>query len=99
MSRKIRVPKGQVLELPTPVWTFALLTGRDPGCRLAGWVKQAQGGMFGEPNSAQVWAQHQGALTEEAQAHDFAPYWATKKKPSGAGFDAWATAFLQAHRY
>jgi hypothetical protein len=48
VSRKIRVPKQQIDALPSPAWTFWLLAGRDPECRLPGLVTFYQAGMFGE---------------------------------------------------
>jgi hypothetical protein len=85
--------------LPSPSWTFELLTGASPGVRLRGWVKMLQAGQFGEPTAAQVWAKHGDALTAEAEAHGFRPYWATKQTPTGAGFEQWRDAFLQQHQY
>jgi hypothetical protein len=85
--------------LPSPSWTFELLTGASPGVRLRGWVKMLQAGQFGEPTADQVWAAHGEALTEEAETNGFEPFWLTKKKPTGDAFIAWATAFLQQHQY
>jgi hypothetical protein len=73
MSRKLRVPKAQVLPLPSPSWTYELLVGERPGVRLRGWIKMLQGGQCGEPDAATVWAQHREALIGEAEAHGFEP--------------------------
>jgi hypothetical protein len=82
MSRKLRTPKGQVLALPSPAWTYGLLTGQDPHCRLPGWPAMFQQ-RLGEPDAAQVWAQHGEALIAEARAHGFEPFALTRQRPSG----------------
>jgi hypothetical protein len=85
--------------LPSPAWTFALLTGGDPGCRLTGWVTRAQAGRFGEPTAADIWAQHGDALTALAEENGFSPHYQTKRRPSGDGFERWRDAFLAKHTY
>jgi hypothetical protein len=88
VSRKIRVAKRQVLDLPSPSWTFELLVGASPGVRLRGWVKTLQAGEFGEPTAAQVWETHGDALTAEAEAHGFVPHYLCKRRPTGHTFTA-----------
>jgi len=99
MSRKLRVPKVQVLELPSPSWTFELLTGASPGCRLKGWVAMLQAGQCGEPTADDVWARHREALIGEAEAHGFEPFRVAGLRPSGPAFEQWRVAFLATHSY
>ena len=58
MTRKRRVPKARVDPLPSPAWTFCLLTGAPASTRIAGWVTQAQGGCLRGADADEVWAQH-----------------------------------------
>lgn len=99
MSRKIRVPKQQIDVLPSPAWTFWLLAGRDPECRLPDWVTFYQAGMFGEATAEQIEERHRDALIEEARRHDFEPYFLGKRRPKGDAFERWRVAFLAEHRY
>jgi hypothetical protein len=99
MPRKLRREKVRLAALPSPAWTYALLAGRDPDCRLHGWVTQAQAGQYGEPTADDIWAQHQEALTDEARAHGFEPFWQTKRRTTGDGFERWSAQFLQQHTY
>jgi hypothetical protein len=98
MPRKLRTPKTRVSALPSPAWTYALLAGDDPQCRLRGWPLLYQE-FVGEPAADEVWARHQTALLEEAAAHDFTPAWISKQPPRGDGFQRWRAAFVAAHRY
>jgi hypothetical protein len=99
MTRKMRTPKARVDELPTPAWTFALLTGAPASVRIAGWVTQAQGGCYGAPDADAVWTQHREALIAEARRHGFEPAQLTRKTPTGRGFEEWRDRFLATHRY
>jgi len=99
VPRKIRTPKGQVAALPSAAWTYALLTGERPACRLVGWVQQAHEGQYGEPTAADVWAQHRDALIAEATDVGFEPYFVRNSAPAGPRFRAWRQRFLQDHRY
>jgi hypothetical protein len=85
--------------LPSPSWTFALLVGASPGVRLKGWVAMLRAGHFGEPTATDIWAQHGDALTAEAEAHGFVPHYLSKRRPTGAAFEAWRAAFLTTHTY
>ena len=96
MSRKIRIPKAQITELPSPAWTFQLLTGRDPKCRLPGWVAQFE---TGAPSARDIWAQHSDALIEEATRNGFEAFWLHRRHPKGQAFERWAAQFIAAHRY
>lgn len=78
---------------------FELMTGREPHARLSGWVTHLQAGQYGHPTPDAVWRQHGDALTAEAHAAGFAPYWPRKQKPRGPAVDAWMAAFIQQHRY
>jgi hypothetical protein len=98
MSRARRGTTTQIGVLPSPAWTFELLTGHDPHCRLPGWPAQFQQ-QLGEPDATAVWSRSHEALIALARAHDFEPYWLTKRRPIGAAFEAWRNAFLAAHRY
>jgi hypothetical protein len=98
MSRKLRVPKAQHDDLPSPAWVFALLSGGDPGVRLRGWAQMYQQHL-GAPTAAMLWQQHREALIAEAAAHGFEPYMDSGKRPSGAGFEAWRKQWLEANCY
>jgi hypothetical protein len=98
MPRKLRVAKVRTPALPAPSWTYALLVGADPGCRLPGWVAMVQTG-YGERTADEVWRQHRDALLDEARAAGFEPYRTTGVVPAGAAFERWRAAFLAAHAY
>jgi hypothetical protein len=89
----------------SPAWTFTLMTGELPPCRLTGWVDQAQStektveGFTYTPAGDRLWAEHQEALEAEASAAGFVPFWKTNRTPTGAGFERWRAAFLAEHRY
>jgi hypothetical protein len=91
-------PKHQVGELPSPAWTYALLAGADPGCRLPGWPRLYQQHV-GESDAAAVWARHRAALCELASQHEFQPFRLHKRLPMGDGFARWQEQFLAQHRY
>jgi hypothetical protein len=46
-----------------------------------------------------LWQQHGAALTREAAAAAFVPYWAQQEAPAGAGFRQWRDRFLAEHTY
>ena len=94
MTRKMRIPKARVDELPSPAWTYALLVGAPASVRIAGWVTQAQGGCYGEPDADEIWSRHREALTAEARRHGFEPAQLTRKTPTGRGFEEWRDRFL-----
>jgi hypothetical protein len=48
---------------------------------------------------ADVWPVHRDALIAEAGAAGFQPFWATKKRPTGAKFERWRERFLREHSY
>jgi hypothetical protein len=83
----------------TPAMVFVLMTGEPPAVRLRGWVTLAQAGTLGEPSVEDVWTQHREIVIAAAQAHDFGPYWLTKRTPTGPGYRRWRDAFLAEHRY
>ncbi len=101
------MPTNRVDRSPlSAAWKFTLLTGELPTARLAGWVVQAQDAVRHADGTSHyaaegdaLWLQHSADLTREAAANNFGPYWASKKAPSGPGFQAWLTKFLTEHRY
>ena len=99
MTRKRRTPKVRVEALPSPAWTYALLVGTPAETRIAGWVRQAQGGCYGEPDADEIWAQHREALIAEARRHGFEPAQLTGTPPTGVAFEPWRDRFLAAHGY
>ena len=86
-------------------WKFFLMARTHSPERVCGWAEQAMSS--GGPDGAQrerdeataLWAVHGGALREEAEEAGFAPWMASKKRPHGEAFAAWAAAFLAANRY
>jgi len=111
MSRKIRVPKAPTAAAPlSPAWTYVLLVGTPAPGRVSGWVRLFRQCVPHEAErntrvwdfdrvGAALWRAHGAALTAEAAAHGFAPYWAEKRRPSGDGFEAWRQQFLATHSY
>ena len=83
--------------VPSPSWRWLLMTGSPAQCRLRGWVALTYDDCA--TVGRRLWAEHGDALTREAAAAGFVPFWSRRKKPRGPAFDAWAAAFLQAHRY
>jgi hypothetical protein len=89
----------------SPAWQYALMVGRPATVRLRGWYNFEQDairtstGYDWTAAGDRLWAVHGAALTSEARSAGFEPYWPTKKRPSGAAFDAWCAAFLRQHTY
>ncbi|HEX2456914.1 MAG TPA: hypothetical protein VHI99_24665 [Vicinamibacterales bacterium] len=106
MPRKQRSPKPRI-DLPlSKAWHFALMTGTPPQCRLPGWVefeydavKLPTGDYSWTAAGDALWQQHGAALTREAAAAAFVPFWSQQEAPAGAGFRQWRDAFLAEHRY
>ena len=75
------------------------MVGSLPTARLFGWVAQAQETTEYTVAGDRLWAIHGAALTAEARAAGFSPYWATQQAPAGAGFRRWSAAFLAEQTY
>jgi hypothetical protein len=101
LRRRRRMPKVKAEVELTDSWTFFLLVGRDPGCRLHDWVARLQSWspVYGQPTAAEVWACHQDALIAEARRAGFEPFYLTRKRPRGAAVIAWSRAFCAEHSY
>ena len=78
---------------------FLLLTGTKAAARLPGWVAAAQAGTLDEPKPDHVWWAHGESLIAEAARHNFQPFWQTRKRPTGDGYEQWKAQFLAAHVY
>ena len=106
MPRKQRSPKPRI-DLPlSKAWHFALMTGTPPQCRQPGWVefeydavKLPAGDYSWNSAGDALWQQHHAALTAEARAAGFEPYWLSQQEPAGAGFRHWCDRFLAEHCY
>lgn len=100
--------RKQTRDLPlSAAWKHLLMTGQHATTRLPGWVEMAMddyvrtadGDYDYAPRGDRLWAVHGAALTREAAAHDFAPFWKTQRTPTGAGVERWQAAFIREHRY
>jgi hypothetical protein len=88
-------PRRALLVELLPAMTYRLMTGSAADVRLKGWVRIE----LGELTPDVAWQAHGDRLTAEAAAHDFQPFWLTKKHPHGAGFDAWEAECFKRYRY
>jgi hypothetical protein len=95
------MPVKQHVEVPplSAAWRWTLMTGTRPTARLAGWVEQAQETTEGTVAGDRLWAIHGEALTAEARAAGFTPYWVAQQAPAGRDFRQWRDRFLAEHAY
>ena len=100
--------RKQTRDLPlSAAWKHLLMTGQHATTRLPGWVEMsmddyvrtAEGDYDYAARGDRLWAVHGADLAREAAANTFAPYWAAKQTPAGAGYEQWLKMFLAEHRY
>jgi hypothetical protein len=98
MPRKLRAAKARRAPL-SPALAYRLMTGSWAEARIDGWVAAAMLWRDEASHLQAAWEAHGEALTVEADAAGFVPFMASRKRPSGPGFDSWADRFLSEHRY
>ena len=99
MPRKRRAVKVRTLAPLTPAEIYVLMTGEWADARIPGWVGAMQLGADEDAHLRAAWAAHREALTAEAASFGFVPFAASRRTPSGPGWDRWVEAFLRQHRY
>jgi hypothetical protein len=99
---KLKSTRGRPAAPLAPDCIYHLMIGESAGVRLRGWPDWFQSWRDEASLNALLdaaWTAHGTSLTAEAARHGFQPFYATRQAPTASDVEAWAAAFIAAHRY